>query len=228
MKKLLFITLLLFTAIGVNAQFVRAKELEKYATKKYGEKWTETAAKLANSITLDKNNALTYVQVIEAPGKTKEQLYVLLNYWYTTTFNVPNTLIQLNDKELGVIIAQGFCAGIATHMGTTNNYSVNIKPVIKSDIKDGKIRVTYSVPTYDVDVFEGGGFFSLLPDWQEAPVHVQQNWAIEQCYPFVAKDSHKRTSSKALVMTYAFSNVLMDKIEEAIKNGVVGNENDNW
>jgi hypothetical protein len=29
-------------------------------------------------------------------------------------------------------------------------------------------------------------------------------------------------------MTHAFSNVIMDKIEEAVKNGVSGNENDNW
>ncbi len=228
MKKILLMIILALTVVSANAQLVRANELEKYAAKRYGEKWTDVAQKLVEKITLDKNNALTYVQVIEAPGKTKEQLYVLMNYWYTTTFTDAGCSIMLNDKELGVIIGQGFCGGIATHMGTTNNYSVNIKPVIKTDMKDGKIRVTYSVPAYDVDVLQGGGFFSLRPDWEDGPVHVQQSWAIEQCFPFVSKDTHKRTSSKALVMTYAFSNVIMDKIEEAIKNGVIGNENDNW
>ena len=29
-------------------------------------------------------------------------------------------------------------------------------------------------------------------------------------------------------MTHAYSNAVLDKIEEAIKNGVVGNEDDNW
>jgi hypothetical protein len=38
----------------------------------------------------------------------------------------------------------------------------------------------------------------------------------------------KRTSAKALVMTHAYSNVVLDKIEEAVKNGVVGNEDDDW
>ena len=42
------------------------------------------------------------------------------------------------------------------------------------------------------------------------------------------KDSHKKTSCKALVMAHAYSNVVMDKIEECIKNGLSGNENDNW
>ena len=36
------------------------------------------------------------------------------------------------------------------------------------------------------------------------------------------------TSCKALVMAHAYSNVVMDKIEECIKNGLTGNENDNW
>ena len=29
-------------------------------------------------------------------------------------------------------------------------------------------------------------------------------------------------------MTHAYSNVIMDKIVETVKNGLVGNENDDW
>ena len=41
-------------------------------------------------------------------------------------------------------------------------------------------------------------------------------------------DNKKRTCSKALVMTHAYSNAIIDKIEEAVKNGIVGNEDDDW
>jgi hypothetical protein len=51
---------------------------------------------------------------------------------------------------------------------------------------------------------------------------------LKECFPFVKKDGHKKTSSKALVMAHAYSNVIMDKIEEAVKNGMVGIEEDNW
>jgi hypothetical protein len=44
----------------------------------------------------------------------------------------------------------------------------------------------------------------------------------------VEKDNKKRTCSKALVMTHAYSNAIMDKVEEAIKNGIVGNEDEDW
>ena len=111
MKKVVILVALMVAAVvSANAQILRAEELEEYAKERYGDKWVDAAANLGAELTLDKNNALTYVQVIEAPGK----------------------------------------------------------------------------------------------------------------------DSHKKTSSKALIMAHAYSNVVMDKIEECIKNGLTGNESDDW
>ena len=55
-----------------------------------------------------------------------------------------------------------------------------------------------------------------------------ERWEIARHYPFVDEDKQKRTCAKALVMTHAYSNAIMDKVEEAVKNGVVGNEDDDW
>ena len=209
------------------AQILRAEELETYAKEKYGEKWADAATNLASELTLDKNNALTYIQVIPVEGKTKEQLYIMLNYWFTSTFNDANSVIKLNDKELGTIIAQGYVAGIAQHMGGGSSYNIGIHPVIKCDIKDGKVRVTYSVPYYDAEVMAGGGWVSVLAGGTR-PTRIEQKWTLDKCFPFAKKDKHKKTSCKALVMAHAYSNVIMDKIEEALKGGIVGNENDNW
>lgn len=229
MKKILFLLFAFITlSASVNAQILRADELEKYAKEKYGEKWVDAAINLGSQLILDKNNAITYVQVIPAEGKTKEQLYVLLNYWFTATFNDANSVIKLNDKELGTIIAQGYVADIAQHAGGTSAYNVSIKPVIKCDIKDGKVRVTYSVPFYTVNRIIGGGWLSALGGSPTPPTHSNEKWVLDKCYPFAKKDSHKKTSCKALVMTYAYSNVVMDKIEECVKNGLSGNENDDW
>lgn len=227
MKKFILVALAaLFVCSAVDAQILRADELEKYAKEKYGEKWVDAATNLGTQLTLDKNNAITYTQVIPAEGKTKDQLYVLLNYWFTATFNDANSVIKLNDKELGTIIAQGFVESIAQHAGGTNAYNVNLRPVIKCDIKDNKVRVTYTVPFYSVNVAIGGGWMGAMGG--TIPTRSDQNWPLDKCYPFAKKDSHKKTSCKALVMAHAYSNVVMDKIEECIKNGLSGNENDNW
>ena len=226
MRKLFLCAVMLLSAIVVNAQLMRAEELEKYAKEKFGEKWNDAAKAIANQLQLDKNNALTYTQVIEAPGKTKTQLYVILNYWYSNTFSSGKSVIQLNDKDAGVIIAKGNVNAIATHMGGANSYTVNLTPIIKTDIKDNKVRVTYTIPFYDVDKMAGGGILGAMGGSRGELV--QENWPIEKCYPFAERDSHKKISAKALVMAHAYSNVIMDKIEEAVRNGVSGNENDSW
>lgn len=97
--------------------------------------------------------------------------------------------------------------------------------LLLSEISDNK-RVTYTIPFYSVNVAVGGGWIGALGG--TIPTRSDENWTLDTCFPFVKKDSHKKTSSKALVMAHAYSNVVMDKIEECIKNGLTGNEDDNW
>ena len=242
MKKILLLTTAFFLFLGgtIQAQVMKAADLEKYAKQKYGDKWLDAAKNLSTGLTLDKNESLTYQQVIEAPGKTKQQLYVALNYWTTATFK-DNSAITLNDKEAGCIIISSTIKNIAEHMGTLNKYSVSITPVIRLDIKEGKIRITYTVQTYDVLADISGGWLSPTDNTQKtygdskrkaddktnANLYDEQ-WEIARHYPFVEKDAQKRTCAKALVMTHAYSNAIIDKVEEAVKNGIVGNDDDDW
>ena len=232
--------ILLMGAMVCEAQVMKAADLEKYAKQRYGDKWLDAAANVATSLSLDKNESLTYQEVIEAPGKTKQQLYVALNYWATATFK-DKQAITLNDKESGCIIISSTIPNIVEHMGTLNKYSVSITPVIRLDIKDGKVRVTYTVQNYDILADISGGWLSptdkdkkpygdskrKADDKTNSNLYDEQ-WEIARHYPFVAKDAQKRTCAKALVMTHAYSNAIIDKVEEAIKNGIVGNEDDEW
>lgn len=245
MKKNVFLLILLACLFCgntvVQAQVMKAADLEKYAKQKYGDKWLDAAKNLASTLTLDKNESLTYQQVIEAPGKTKQQLYVALNYWATATFK-DNNAITLNDKDAGCIIISSTIKNIAEHMGTISKYSVSITPIIRLDIKDGKIRVTYTVQNYYILDDISGGWFGIATDdknrsYADAkrkaddktnPNLWDEQWEIARHYPFVEKDSKKRTCAKALVMTHAYSNAIMDKVEEAVKNGIVGNDDDEW
>lgn len=131
MKKILFLLGVLCLYTSINAQVMRTEALEEYAKERYGEKWTEAAATLGSQLALDKNNSLTYTQIVECGESTKEQLYVILNYWFTSTFNDANSVIKLNDKDEGVIIAEGYVADIAGHIGGMNAYNISIRPVIK-------------------------------------------------------------------------------------------------
>ena len=105
--------------LGVQAQVMKAADLEKYAKQRYGEKWLDAAMNLSQKLTLDKNESLTYQEVVEAPGKTKQQLYLALNYWVTATFK-DRGAITLNDKEAGCIIISSTILNIVEHIGTLN------------------------------------------------------------------------------------------------------------
>ncbi len=245
MKKIVVLVAAFLMAVGsASAQIMKSADLEKYAKVRYGDKWLDAAKNLSAELTLDKNESLTYQQIIEAPGKTKNQLYILLNYWATATFQ-DKQAITLDDKESGTIIISSTMADIVEHMGTLNEYSISITPVIKIDIKDERIRVTYTVQNYDILNNSGGGWLGgLLRDDNEGRKPYGDNKRmkddktdrnlydeqreIARHYPFVEKDAQKRSSAKALVMTHAYSNAVMDKIEEAVKNGIVGNEDDDW
>ena len=231
---------LMLLGTSAQAQVMKSADLEKYAKEKYGDKWLDAAKNLGSTLTLDKNESLTYQQVFEAPGKTKQQLYVAMNYWATATFQ-DKQAITLNDKEAGCIIISSTIRNIAEHMGTFNSYSINITPIIRIDIKDGKVRVTYTVQNYDVLTDISGGWLSTTDDSKKtygdskrkqddvtnANLYDEQ-WEIAKHYPFVEKDAQKRTCAKALVMTHAYSNAVLDKVEEAVKNGIVGNDDDDW
>ena len=226
--------------IGAQAQVMKAADLEKYAKQRYGDKWLDAAKNLASELNLDKNESLTYQQVIEAPGKTKQQLYVTLNYWATATFK-DKQAITLDDKDAGCIIISSTIPNIVEHIGTLNKYSVSITPVIRLDIKDGKVRVTYTVQNYDILADVSGGWLSPTDnnnktygdskrkrnDATNANLY-DESWEIARHYPFVDKDPQKRTCAKALVMAHAYSNAIIDKVEEALRNGIVGNDDDDW
>jgi len=248
MKKFLMCVVLLCVGTAtLSAQIIKSEDLEKYAKQRYGDSWLTAAANLGKDMTFDKNSSLTYQQVIQAPGKTKSQLYVLINYWVTATFK-DKQAVMLNDKEAGTIIISTTLNAIADHTGTLNRYVVNITPIIKIDIKDERLRVTYTVQNYDVLKAEAAGWLggvldntkhdnknsNVLGDGKRMEGDktdrrlFDEQWEIVKHYPFVEKDSQKRTCAKALVMTHAYSNVVLDKIEDAVKNGLVGNEDDEW
>ena len=229
-------------AVNVQAQVMKSADLEKYAKQRYGDRWLDAAKNLSAELSLDKNESLTYQEIINAPGKTKQQLYVALNYWVTATFK-DRQAITLNDKDAGCIIVTSTIKNIAEHMGTLKKYSVNITPIIRLDIKDEKVRVTFTVQNYDILSDLNSGWLTLaLADDDKAIFGdskrkaddktnyflYDEQWEIASHYPFVEKDAQKRTCAKALVMTHAYSNAIIDKVEEAIKNGLVGNDDSDW
>lgn len=70
--RVLLLLAFLNLCIIANAQMIKNKDLFEYANRIYGKSWVEVAYNLSQQIKLDKNNALTYVQVVSVEGKNKK------------------------------------------------------------------------------------------------------------------------------------------------------------
>lgn len=130
MKKIISMALLLMAGVmSASAQFVTSQDLEKYAEKKYGDSWVKTAKRLEKQFNIDSNGALTYRRFVQMPGKSKNELYMMLNDWLSTTFCVSSHYsIRLRDTARGKIVAQGYVQDIAKYDGVVNQYHVSISP----------------------------------------------------------------------------------------------------
>lgn len=228
MKKQGFLLLFLLFSVIASGQYITVEELNKTIEKDLKAKslnYKTMANTIMKELPLDNNGGFTYVIVVEAPDKTKEQLYITLNAWFLRTFNGNGIII--NDKEIGCIMAKESFNKIASNgvfNSSNTNYEVDIEPTIKTDIKEGKVRITYNVPCYELrDVT------SKVCGKQLFKKDNSRSLPFSESYPYNPKGFEKKMMEKALVFTHFFSALVVADIENAIKNGVFGNEaDDDW
>ena len=193
---------------------------------KYGEDWDEAASKIAAEHPLDANNAFTFTEVLQAPGMDANKIYDELQMWFTSTFVDSKSVIQTSERERGLIIARGFISGTGSSVGAFTSVGISITPTIKVQIKDERIRVTYSVPFY-TEVLGSG----ILGDFGD--VFYKTNVTLDKTFPFgevsgFSKRARRRAYGRSLVMCNAYANVVLDKLDKVIKNGFDGSADEEW
>ena len=83
-------------------------------------------------------------QIVDVPGKDAKQLYVTANSWFVDTFNSAESVIEFQDKDAGIIkgkYAFEYWEGI---------YEYRVISVITVDVKDGRCRISFNNPHYQI------------------------------------------------------------------------------
>ncbi len=221
MKRILvLIGIVLITYTNAFCQIFTPNDIEKYISEYKDmkiKKLMPVMQELSKTVKFDDSNRLIYTEIIECPGKTKESLYTMINYWVSSSFNDANSVIQLNDKDKGCIICQTLYREIASNYRIVANYKANVKPVIKIDIKEEKIRISITIDYYIIDIYDAKGLKAG-----------SENVLIKETFPFVDGAKYEKTACKAFMMTNAYMHATIDKIRNAVTNGISGNENDDW
>src|SRR5450830_1164209 len=86
-----------------------------------------------------KDGKVTYTDIIQLQGVSKNEIYNRAKHWFIDTFNSGKDVIQLDDKETGEVIGKG-CFKAVWMINFYSSQSVNVWKTIKIQIKDGRYR----------------------------------------------------------------------------------------
>lgn len=230
MKKIILAAIMLLSLSTTQAQVVNSDDLNGYNGEELvlnddGIDYIESAIKIMDMYGLDKNNAITRTTIVNASAKMKEQIYIEVNNWFIHSFNSGKSVIQLNEKEAGAVIAKGFIPNVAQHVSFTSSADIHAWVIIRVDIKDFRFKITTTIQEYEMEM--GTGIIGAMntglngtPDTK-----TRMTWQPKDCFPFVGK-RYKKTTSKAFVNCHIWSQIVTNKLSESVLNGITGTEND--
>lgn len=119
--------------------------------------------------TIDPDTKLiTYTEVIEVPGISKDELYRRATVWFSKAFRSGKAVIDLQDKEAGKLIGKGYAGSTVKVPLIGKQDAGDIRMTIAIDVKDGKYRYIVDNFIHEAPMATGQGkWFSVGPLEQE-------------------------------------------------------------
>lgn len=169
-----------------------------------------------------KSNDGVFIQkVIETTG-TKDEIYVKLLEFLTRTYNDANEVVQVKEKEEGLIVCKGCHKFKVTDFLYGSAIEETAWHIYKAEIKDGRARITITLDQMD-------WYRPAMQAYTYMPA-ASGSYSILECPPYKNyenKDEHVR---KGHVFYYAVSNLvgLMQATETALSEAPAYKVDDNW
>jgi hypothetical protein len=97
----------------------------------------------------EKDSIVTYADVEQVDGATKDQLFQRARQWFNDAFKSSRDVLQINDKESGELAGKGLMNIPYKYpaLGAKFNYDVDVFFKVNIWVKDGKYK--YEFTSYD-------------------------------------------------------------------------------
>ena len=158
---------------------------------------------------------LIFEKVIQSDSIGKSLLYVTINDWFASTYNSANDVIQMSDKDAGIIIGNGSMSYAKKGM-SYQCYSGNIKYTIKVYVKDNRYKVVLTNFNHSAKV--GHSPLCSFGGLTTADVYATKG---------MSKKYHNNAWSHMKVSAEQFSNGIFESLEK--KTTIIKKEaGDDW
>lgn len=227
----------IFATTPLAAQVLTNDEVELTFIQTFGEipkngkGWMILADSMKTAYPLDINNQISLTNVIDIPNKRKDEIFIAAHAWFNASFNDGKSVVQMADKDAGIILAKGFLSGVGHRDGFSKSVTVSAHVIIRLDIKNGKIRLITTIQNYEMTQSTGVGLAIMGAIGGNAKTSVSEISILPQDgYPFELKENknYRRETSIGYASCIAYSLLLKQKLESALKIGITGTDSDNW
>lgn len=172
---------------------------------------------LTVSITAFSQNELSFSKVIKADSTlNKDNLFVSLKSFLSTYYKSSKSVIQMEDKESGIIIGKATSL-FDTHSMFLSSYDGYIDYEIKLQSKDGRVKIELT-HFYHHNI-EGHAAASNLGVLTDKETYADSG---------LSKKYHNKVWAMLKKQAVEISNDLFDSFEKQLKTETTKNSNDNW
>ena len=172
----------------------------------------------------------SYVNKVE--GKTKSEIFSLLNKWVALNYNSANNVVQLSDAESGNIIVKGINSMMTSNstkvLFPNNPYVLNMAEVKTNHVlditcRDGRFKIIYTIAQY--------GFNLNTKEVDEEYMKIILKFSYDMPFTSKKKEANLRTATRISMLETKLG--IISFIEETNKNimnyiSQISKDEDDW
>lgn len=173
------------------------------------------------------NNDLIFSKVIKTDGNlSKDEIFTKVQAFFAYNYNSAKHVIQVSDKEQGLIIGKGLYADLNEWVdsGFGIRYKLSTEHIAKVECKDGRIR---AIVTINNGLYEEGNWMDFHKN------HYSYTYKFTNNYPFVPMKKKKMTKNEThqndtFIRLVERVNNTFSQIEEYVTNKSTSLDSEDW
>lgn len=147
---------------------------------------------------------ISFSEVVEVPGVSKDKIYYRAKDWFTRQFNIAQAFVSMADKERGKLIGH---ATIFRPMTGLFNFPYSINCNIYITVKEGKYKYTIT----DFTLVSG-------LDEDKLPIYKSANDFINDPKHVPGKDDYPRSVKFNLKYIEQYANFVAPSLKDALSS----------